>query len=49
VNAYAVAAGRVLKGLDEACRALVKVGCFDKIFFHGKPVLVGVEPGHRPP
>jgi hypothetical protein len=30
--------------LDQACRALVVTGCFDEIFFHGKPVLVGVEP-----
>jgi hypothetical protein len=30
--------------LDQACRALVITGCFDEIFFHGKPVLVGVEP-----
>ena len=40
----AEAAGRVLNGLDQACRALVVTGCFDEIFFHGKPVLVGVEP-----
>jgi len=26
------------------CRVLVVTGCFDEIFFHGKPVLVGVEP-----
>ena len=26
------------------CRTLMKIGCFDEIFFHGKPVLVGVEP-----
>jgi len=44
VKASAVAAGRVLKGLDEVSRRLVKIGCFDEIFFHGKPVLVGVEP-----
>jgi hypothetical protein len=30
--------------LNQACRALVVTGCFDEIFFHGKPVLVGVEP-----
>jgi hypothetical protein len=30
--------------LDQACRGLVVTGCFDEIFFHGKPVLVGVEP-----
>jgi len=38
------AAGRVLKRLDARCRALVLVGCLDEIFFHGRPVLVGVEP-----
>ena len=37
-------AGRVLKLLDARCRALVLVGCLDEIFFHGRPVLVGVEP-----
>ena len=30
--------------LDAQCKALVLVGCLDKIFFHGRPVLVGVEP-----
>ena len=44
VKACAEAAGRVLNRLDPACRALVVTGCFDEIFFHGKPVLVGVEP-----
>jgi hypothetical protein len=39
-----VAAGRVLKRLDARCQALVLVGCLDEIFFHGRPVLVGVEP-----
>jgi hypothetical protein len=39
-----VAAGRVLKRLDARCRALVLVGCLDEIFFHGRPVLVGIEP-----
>jgi hypothetical protein len=34
----------VLKHLDQAGRGLVITGCFDEIFFHGKPVLVGVEP-----
>jgi hypothetical protein len=38
------AAGRVLKSLDARCKALVLVGCLDEIFFHGRPVLVGVEP-----
>ena len=44
MKACAEAAGRVLNRLDQACRALVVRGCFDEIFFHGKPVLVGVEP-----
>ena len=44
IKAAALAAGRVLKSLDERCRALVTVGCLDEIFFHGRPVLVGVEP-----
>jgi hypothetical protein len=39
-----VAAGRVLKLLDARCQALVLVGCLDEVFFHGRPVLVGVEP-----
>jgi hypothetical protein len=37
-------AGQVLKALDQRCHALVLVGCLDEIFFHGRPVLVGVEP-----
>src|SRR3954468_3358316 len=44
VQAAGIAAGRVLKPLDRRCRALVLVGCLDEIFFHGRPVLVGVEP-----
>lgn len=44
MKACAEAAGRVLNGLDQVCRGLVITGCFDEIFFHGKPVLVGVEP-----
>jgi hypothetical protein len=40
----ALAAGRVLKVLDARCQALVLVGCLDEIVFHGRPVLVGVEP-----
>jgi hypothetical protein len=44
VKACAAAAGQVLQRLDQACRGLVVTGCFDEIFFHGKPVLVGVEP-----
>src|SRR6476646_18305 len=39
-----LAAGRALKLLDARCHALVLVGCLDEIFFHGRPVLVGVEP-----
>jgi hypothetical protein len=38
------AATRVLKSLDAHCKALIVVGCLDEIFFHGRPVLVGVEP-----
>jgi hypothetical protein len=37
-------ASRVLKVLDAQCKALVLVGCLDEIFFHGRPILVGVEP-----
>ena len=37
-------AGAVLKILDRRCKALILVGCLDEIFFHGRPVLVGVEP-----
>jgi hypothetical protein len=44
IKAAGLAAGRVLKALDARCRALVLVGCLDEIFFHGRPVLVGVEP-----
>ena len=44
VQAAGIAAGRVLKHLDRQCRALVLVGCLDEIFFHGRPVWVGVEP-----
>lgn len=44
MKACAEAAGRVLKSLDQVSRGLVITGCFDEIFFHGKPVLVGVEP-----
>jgi hypothetical protein len=39
-----LAAGRVLKFLDARCKALVLVGCLDEIFFHGRPVWVGIEP-----
>src|SRR5947209_10330748 len=44
IKAAGLAAGRVLKVLDARCRVLVLVGCLDEIFFHGRPVLVGVEP-----
>jgi hypothetical protein len=44
IKAAGLAAGRVLKSLDARCRVLVLVGCRDAIFFHGRPVLVGVEP-----
>ena len=44
IQAAGRAAGRVLKVLDGRCRVLVLVGCLDEIFFHGRPVLVGVEP-----
>ena len=44
VQAAGRRAGRVLKVLDGRCRALILVGCLDEIFFHGRPVLVGVEP-----
>jgi hypothetical protein len=37
-------AGRVLPVLDRACRSLVLALCLDEIFFHRRPVLVGVEP-----
>ena len=38
------AAGAVLKRLDGGCRVLVLVGCLDEIFFHRRPVLVGIDP-----
>ena len=44
IKAAGIAAGRVLKHLDARCQALVLVGCLDEIFFHRRPVLVGVEP-----
>jgi hypothetical protein len=44
IQAAGRAAGRVLKLLDARCQVLVLVGCLDEIFFHGRPVLVGVEP-----
>ncbi|MBV8084049.1 MAG: hypothetical protein JO247_04455, partial [Chloroflexi bacterium] len=47
VQAAGRRAGRVLAALDRQCRALILVGCLDEIFFHGRPVLVGVEPASR--
>ena len=44
VQAAGEAAGKILRWLDAQCKALVLVGCLDEIFFHGHPVLVGVEP-----
>jgi hypothetical protein len=44
VQAAGRRARRVLTILDEQCRTLILVGCLDEIFFHGRPVLVGVEP-----
>jgi len=44
VQAAGKAAGAVLKRLDRGCRVLVLVGCLDEIFFHRRPVLVGIEP-----
>jgi hypothetical protein len=44
VRAAGTAAGAVLKRLDQAAKTLVLVGCLDEIFFHRRPVLVGVEP-----
>jgi hypothetical protein len=37
-------AQRVLGILDAASRPLTKALAIDEIFFHGRPVLVGVEP-----
>jgi hypothetical protein len=42
--AAAAAVGKVLKRLDERCKGLVTTACPDEIFFHGRPVFVGVEP-----
>jgi hypothetical protein len=44
VQAAARAAGTVLKRLDQAAKTLVVIGCLDEIFFHRRPILVGVEP-----
>jgi hypothetical protein len=47
VQAAGTTAGKVLQRLDGFSKALVKTGCLDETFFHGHPVLVGVEPGSR--
>ena len=44
VQAEARQAGRLLQALDRACQALVLTLCLDEIFFHRKPVLMGIEP-----
>jgi hypothetical protein len=44
VNQSARRAGLLLAILDKACRPLVLSLCLDEIFFHRKPVLMGVEP-----
>jgi hypothetical protein len=44
VNHQARRAGRLLQVLDKVCRPLVLSLCLDEIFFHQKPVLMGVEP-----
>jgi hypothetical protein len=44
VLAACLLAGVALRVLDAHSRTLAKVLCLDEIFFHGKPVLVAVEP-----
>lgn len=44
VQAATRAAGRVLRPLDARCQAEVTTACLDEIYFHGRPVFVGVEP-----
>jgi hypothetical protein len=44
VLAACLLAGAVLRLLDQRSRGLARVLCLDEIFFHGKPVLVAVEP-----
>lgn len=44
VVAAAEAAGAALRRLDRRCSPLVETACLDEIHFHGRPVLVGVEP-----
>lgn len=41
---YARLASTALTALDQATRRLARLLAIDEIFFHGKPVLVGVEP-----
>jgi hypothetical protein len=43
-QAAGIAAGELLKQLDQSCRPLVLVGCLDEIFVKRQPVLVGIEP-----
>lgn len=44
VMAACLLAAAALRVLDEKTRPLARVLCPDEIFFHGKPVLVAVEP-----
>jgi hypothetical protein len=44
VHHYACLAGAVLALLDPVTRGAAVILAIDEIFFHGKPVLVGVEP-----
>jgi hypothetical protein len=44
VQQHARQAGQVLAALDPPTQAAAKDLCADEIFFHGKPVLMGVEP-----
>lgn len=44
VNHSAQRARLLLAVLDRACRGLVLSLCLDEIFFHRKPVLMGIEP-----
>jgi len=44
VQAAYIAAGKVLRRLDQGCKNLVKSACLDEMFFRRRPVLVGVEP-----
>jgi hypothetical protein len=44
VRAAALKAARVLAAVDRAAAPLVRVLCLDEVFFHRRPVLVGVDP-----